>query len=157
MDSPLPLPQPGWYLDPANEANERWWDGSGWTETTRVKMPQVLTSYAPPTTSTPPEYPSYQPVPGSAYYGNPVRTTGMSIAVLVLGIVSVALYPVIIFFAVAPAIVAVCLAPGAKREIAGNENTVKGSGLILAGVICSWISIGLTVAIFGFVFLALAL
>ena len=29
----------GWYADPAREADQRWWDGSRWTPTTRTVMP----------------------------------------------------------------------------------------------------------------------
>jgi hypothetical protein len=38
------------------------------------------------------------------------------------------------------------MAPGAKREIAASEGTVTGEGLVKAGVVCSWISLGLVVA-----------
>ena len=45
-----------------------------------------------------------------------------------------------------PAIIALALAPGAKREIAGSGGMVTGEGFVKAGVICSWIAVGLTVA-----------
>lgn len=47
---------------------------------------------------------------------------------------------------VIPAIVALALAPGAKREIAGSGGMVTGEGFVKAGVICSWIAVGLTIA-----------
>ena len=47
---------------------------------------------------------------------------------------------------VIPAIVALAMAPGAKREIAASGGTVTGEGFVKAGVICSWITVGLTVA-----------
>ena len=43
-----------------------------------------------------------------------------------------------------PAIIALVMAPGAKREIAASGGTVTGEGFVKAGVICSWITVGLT-------------
>jgi predicted metal-binding membrane protein len=45
-----------------------------------------------------------------------------------------------------PAIIALALAPGAKREIASSGGMVTGDGFVKAGVICSWITVGLVVA-----------
>jgi hypothetical protein len=47
---------------------------------------------------------------------------------------------------VVPAIVALALAPGAKREIEQSGGMVTGDGFVKAGVICSWVTVGLTVA-----------
>ncbi|MBO9578144.1 MAG: DUF2510 domain-containing protein [Microbacteriaceae bacterium] len=30
--SAAPLPEAGWYPDPHNPANYRWWDGTAWTD-----------------------------------------------------------------------------------------------------------------------------
>jgi hypothetical protein len=46
-----------------------------------------------------------------------------------------------------PGIVALCLAPGARREIAESRGRLTGEGLIKAGVICSWISIALALLV----------
>jgi hypothetical protein len=43
------------------------------------------------------------------------------------------------------AIVSLCLAPGAKREIAESRGALTGEGMVKAGVICSWVTIGFTV------------
>jgi hypothetical protein len=32
---PPPLPTPGWFPDPSGQADERWWDGRGWSDRTR--------------------------------------------------------------------------------------------------------------------------
>jgi hypothetical protein len=76
--------------------------------------------------------------------GHPVqqRPSGRAVAVLVLGVTSV-----VGFFAagVVLAIVALCMSPGAKREIAYSGGAVGGEGLVTAGRICAWVSIGLTV------------
>ncbi|MBF0949847.1 MAG: DUF2510 domain-containing protein, partial [Actinomyces sp.] len=29
-------PQPGWYRDPSNSSQLRWWDGSQWTSYTQA-------------------------------------------------------------------------------------------------------------------------
>lgn len=84
-------------------------------------------------------YSNYPP-PGYGWFPPPAqRTSTQSIVVLVLGIASLT-----VFWGIA-GIVALFLAPGAKREIAASNNTLGGAGLIRAGVICSWISIVLTV------------
>jgi hypothetical protein len=66
------------------------------------------------------------------------RTSGQSIAVLVLGVASLT-----VFWGVA-GVVALFLAPGAKREIAASNGMLSGRGMIRAGVICSWVSIAIT-------------
>ena len=43
------------------------------------------------------------------------------------------------------AIVALALAPGANREISTSGGALTGTGMVKAGVICSWISVALTV------------
>ncbi|MGQ0844345.1 MAG: DUF4190 domain-containing protein [Sporichthyaceae bacterium] len=76
---------------------------------------------------------------GPAYVQEPPKNTGKSVAILVLGISS------LITCLVVPGIVALVLAPGAKREIDASHGRRTGRDLIKAGVICSWISIGLAV------------
>jgi len=46
---------------------------------------------------------------------------------------------------VIPAIVALALAPGAKREIRSSGGTVTGEGFVKAGVICSSVTLGLAI------------
>jgi hypothetical protein len=79
--------------------------------------------------------------PSGAPYYAPAQTSGKATAVMVLGIVSVALmcgYGI----GVIPAIVALVLAPGARREIAESGGRLQGEGQIKAGVICSWVAVG---------------
>ena len=66
------------------------------------------------------------------------RTSAQSVAVLVLGVASLT-----VFWAVA-GVVALFLAPGAKREIAASNGMLGGGSMIRAGVICSWVSIAIT-------------
>jgi hypothetical protein len=67
------------------------------------------------------------------------------VAVLVLGIVGLVLvcgYGV----GLIPAIVALALAPGARREIAQSNGQMGGESFVKAGAICSWITVGLFAA-----------
>jgi hypothetical protein len=65
--------------------------------------------------------------------------------VLVLGIAGL-VFTCTYGLGVVAAIVALVLAPKARREIAGSGGAITGEGFVRAGVICSWISVGLTVA-----------
>lgn len=100
-------------------------------------------AYGPPPYAQPP-YPGYgqtgHPTPGYGYA--PAQTSGKATAVLVLGIVSLALmcgYGI----GVIPAVVALIMAPGARREIEASGGRLAGEGQIKAGVICSWVAVGL--------------
>jgi hypothetical protein len=87
--------------------------------------------------------PGYGATPG--YYGAPPQTAGKAVAVMVLGIVSLVMvcaYGI----GLITAIVALALAPGAKREINASGGRLTGLGMVKAGVICSWISVGLGIA-----------
>lgn len=78
---------------------------------------------------------------GPAWYPPVQRTSVQAIATLVFGIASLT-----VLWGVG-GIVALVLAPGAKREIEASQGTLGGAGLVRAGVICSWISIGLSVLV----------
>ncbi|MFC7984921.1 DUF2510 domain-containing protein [Streptomyces sp. NPDC057336] len=54
-------PPPGWYPDPSAPHQERWWDGTAWTEHRRV--PGAPAGYGPPTGYGPPEPPPSPTVP----------------------------------------------------------------------------------------------
>lgn len=41
---------PGWYPDPGGSSQERWWDGSSWTEHLRGGAPAPAFAGAPPST-----------------------------------------------------------------------------------------------------------
>jgi len=93
----------------------------------------------------PPPYPGYG-YP-QQYGGAPVPVArpnaGSAIAVAVFGVGSiVVLFTCLIGFI--PAIIALVMAPGARREIEQSGGRLGGEGLIQAGKICSWITLGLT-------------
>ena len=66
---------------------------------------------------------------------------------MVLGIVSLVL-SCLCLVGIIPAIVALALAPAAKREIARSGGQLAGESFIKAGVICSWIAVALALAWF---------
>jgi hypothetical protein len=90
-------------------------------------------------------YPQQYGPPGYGYgYPAGPRNSGRAVTVLVLGISSlVLLFACGIGFI--PAVVALALSPGAKREIRESSGQVTGEGMITGGVITSWIAIALTV------------
>jgi hypothetical protein len=49
---------PGWYPDPQDPGQTRWWDGSAWTESTQPAAPPA---YAAPPYQAPYPPPAYQP------------------------------------------------------------------------------------------------
>ncbi len=56
-------PIPGWYADPSDAAQLRWWDGSTWTDDTRAQSPH--TAPPPPRASGTPGGPSATPGPST--------------------------------------------------------------------------------------------
>ncbi|HET7899776.1 MAG TPA: DUF805 domain-containing protein [Candidatus Nanopelagicales bacterium] len=61
-------PPPGWYPDPASPGSQRYWDGSGWTESVSP-MPGYVAPAPPPAAppapaAYPPAPPGYAPPPG---------------------------------------------------------------------------------------------
>lgn len=117
-------------------------------------------AYPPPPTGSGVHPPAFPPVqyPGPQFaqppYPAALRTSGRATAVMVLGIVSLVMvcaYGIGFILAV----VALALAPGARREIRASAGMVAGEGQLKAGVICSWITVGLTVA--GVIFSLIAL
>ena len=94
--------------------------------------------WGPPAPTAPYGYPGYGP------YGPPVpQTAGRATTVLVLGIVSL----VMMFtcgLGFVTAVIALVMAPGAKREIAESGGRLTGQSQVRTGTILSWITLGLT-------------
>jgi Protein of unknown function (DUF2510) len=72
-----------WYADPADPAQERYWDGAEWTAQVRpaAAVPTAYTA-APPL---PPYYPAPQARPGNRY----------SFAAMVLGVIAFLFVPIL--------------------------------------------------------------
>jgi hypothetical protein len=90
----------------------------------------------------PPAYGQYGA--SASPYGATPTTSGKATAVLVLGIASL----VLLFMCglgLVTAIVALVMAPSAKREINQSGGRLTGLGMVQGGVVCSWITVGLLV------------
>jgi hypothetical protein len=132
-DPTVPSAAPaGWYPDPQNPGQQRYWNGSAWG----AAAPAVPTA------------PVATPVAG------PITSTNAIIG-LVLAIVSWVICPVI------AAIVALVLAHSSSKEIAASDGRVGGAGLNTATRIIAWLNIGVSIvaglviavlAIFGVIF-----
>ena len=127
-DPSVPSAAPaGWYPDPQNPGQQRYWDGSAWAA-----------AAAPPASA----------APGVAPVAGPTTSTN-AIVGLVLAIVSWVVCPII------AAIVALVLAHSSDKEIKASGGTVGGAGLNTATRIIAWINIGVSI-VAGLVIAALA-
>jgi len=117
---------PGWYPDPQNPGQQRYWDGTQWSaaEPSAAAAPVAPTSAAPPTSTN--------------------ATVG-----LVLAIVSWFICPII------AAIAALLFARSSTKEIAASGGRVGGAGLNTATRIIAWINIGVYIVV-GVVFAIIA-
>lgn len=77
-------------------------------------------------------------------YSRPIEQSGKAIAVMVLGIASL---PLLCGYGIGliPAIVALAMAPSARREISAANGQLGGKGFLTAGVACSWVTVGMCV------------
>jgi len=93
--------------------------------------------------------------PGAAYGYGGTTSSGKATAVMVLGIASLAM---LCFYGlgVIPAIVSLAMAGSAQREIESSAGRLGGLGMVKAGRVLSWITIGLTVVIVVIIALAIA-
>lgn len=114
----------GWHPVP-NSDQERYWDGSAWTDAYRPKSGQISANI---------NTPAY---PQQGVIGPP--TSGMAVASMILGIVSIVLFWAIGFIF---AIVGLILGSIAIKECEPRGNK-KGGGMAIAGIVCS--SIGLLI------------
>ena len=82
--------------------------------------------------------------PGQQGPGQPaVATSSKATTVMVLGIVSlVMLFTCGLGFVTA--VIALVMAPGARREIAGSGGRLTGESQVRAGTVLSWVTLGLT-------------
>jgi len=119
MSEQTPGAPAGWYPDPQNPGQQRYWDGSSWA--------------AAPA-------PSSAPAP-SAPPGSAPTTSTNAIVGLVLAIVSWVLCPII------PAVAALFVARASSKEIAASEGRIGGAGLNTATRIIAWINIGVSVLV----------
>lgn len=72
------------------------------------------------------------------------RTDRQAVAVLALALASFVLLPII------PSIIALCLAPGARRNIAASGGWLTGGRMVAAGVFTAWANIALAFLVFAY-------
>lgn len=104
-------------------------------------------AYGQPPAPAPYGYGAQPGYPGGGYGYGPA-TAGKATAVMILGIaslVTVWCYGI----GVIPAIVALAMSGSSKREIESSGGRLTGLGLVTAGRVTSWITVGLTVLFIG--------
>ncbi len=127
------LPAAGWYPDPEQPGQQRYWDGQQWTEH-RAPLEgggspqpqwggqqQGSVGYAP-------SYGTAQPV-----------TSQKAVWSMILGILS------LVCLGLLAGIPAIILGNSAKREIASSRGAETGSGMAQAGVVMGIISVAFSV------------
>ena len=95
-DAPYTPPPAGWFPDPYNPRQQRWWDGTGWTEHYQpVPVPQPAPQQAPaPWTTTPAMAPQARRATGDfpTAYPSATRSAGggnsLAASALALGIMA---------------------------------------------------------------------
>jgi thiol:disulfide interchange protein len=119
------MPPAGWYPDPEDASQQRYWDGSTWTE------------HRAPGVAAQPTQPTYAPTNTQGYDQGQAAwsqqqpdTSGSAIAALVLGILSIVacLGP----FTGIPAMI---VGRRASRDIETSDGRLEGSGLATAGFV----------------------
>ena len=149
MSEQTPGTPAGWYPDPENPGQQRYWNGSEWAAPTAPPPPAAPTPPPPPApaapaAATPPPPAPMPPAPGQVSTAPPTSTN--AIIGLVLSIAAWVLCPII------AAIIALVLASSSSKEIAASGGTVGGAGLNTATRIISWINIvvyGIGAIVFG--------
>ncbi|MDG9727273.1 DUF2510 domain-containing protein [Streptomyces sp. DH41] len=82
-------PPPGWYRDPSAPHQERWWDGTTWTEYRRTPGATGYGAAQPPLDQRPPRQPmSRQPRPDGGTGRGKAVALGTAAAVLVAAVVT---------------------------------------------------------------------
>lgn len=117
------LPAAGWYPDPESAGQERWWNGTAWADDRRPV--QVV---APPM--------PHQQAPMYVVQPVPTRKNGMSIAGLVLALVSLLLNPFAIMSILG--IVFGAIGYGRSKELIVNGKmvgNVAGAWAIIIGIL----------------------
>jgi hypothetical protein len=119
----VPQAPPGWYPDPENPTQPRYWSGAAWA--------------AP---GPPPPYPPTIP----AYAVPRQSVNGFAIASMVLGIVWI--YWI-------GSILALVFGYIGKRQIEASNGRESGGGMATAGIVLGWIGIGILALVLVIAFL----
>jgi hypothetical protein len=114
---------PGWYPDPRDGGNERWWDGTAWSEE-HVRPAQQ------PGASVPPSYPAAWPQGGAP--GVPAAGPGntLSIIGIVLGVLALGVCPILF----GPAAIVLGILGHQKKESLGVVAIIAGVVGLIGGI-----------------------
>jgi hypothetical protein len=133
-----------WRADPFGRHEYRYWDGSAWSEHVSdhgaVSGDPVGADEVSPPPPPMPSGPYLPPASGAPayYYGPPVRTNGLAIASMVLGIVWV--YWI-------GSILAVIFGHVSLRQIRRAQGAQRGRGMAIAGLVLGYVGIASLIAL----------
>ena len=141
------LPPANWYPDPEVPGQQRYWDGTQWTEHRAAMGPHQPTGAAPGTDVTAPQHAwdtSAQSAPAVAS----TKTNGLAIASLAIAILSF----VAAFVAIGAigGAVAVVLGIIALRQVKNSAGTQSGRGVAIGGIALGGVAILLGIVVFAF-------
>lgn len=129
------LPPPNWHPDPEVPGQQRYWDGTRWTE---HRAPLA----ADPTFPARPEFDSTgSPAPAK-------RTNGLAVASLVIAILS--FFGAFLVVGALGGVLAVVLGILAMRQVSGSAGAQTGRGIAIGGVAVGGASILIGVVMFAF-------
>jgi hypothetical protein len=134
-----PAAAAGWYIDPTDATQQRWWNGVEWTETR-----------APAQVQTPPPYSATTPVTGAAYQSTLTITNGPATAGLVLGIIAFFVNPLTVLSILGIILSAVGL--NKATQLASVGYGAIGRGKATWGLVLSILALLGTALFKGFVF-----
>ena len=142
------LPPANWYPDPEVPGQQRYWDGTRWTEQ-RAPMgeQQHPVASAPAGGGTAPQ-PAWDTTAPSAPAVAPTRTNGLAIASLVIAILSF-LAAFVAIGALGGAL-AVVLGIIALRQVRNSAGAQTGRGIAMGGIAVGGVSILVGVVVFAF-------
>ena len=109
--TPTPYPA-GWYPHP-DGSQERFWDGTGWTD-------------------------AYRPIVTQSGPGVQAAFHGPAIASMVLGIVSIVFW----YFGIVTGVIGLVLGVTSLKKVQ-PRGTKRGRGMAIAGIVCSIVALAL--------------
>ena len=141
------LPPANWYPDPEVPGQQRYWDGTRWTEHRAPMGEQQPAAAAPAGEATAPQ-PAWDTTAQSAPTVTPTKTNGLAIASLVIAILSF----VAAFVAIGAisGAVAVVLGVIALRQVKNSAGTQTGRGVAIGGIALGGVAILLGIVVFAF-------
>ena len=144
--------RPGWYPDPDGAPGERWWNGSGWSDSRRGGTPvSPVPSVAATTSPRPDPYAPAAPVAGTparAAFTIAARQNRMAVAALVTGLIGLFGFSLLGPVAIVFGLIGISRARQLKAQGTAGSTLVLATIGFVAGLIATFI---LIVAIIAFV------